>query len=365
MKRAYPAIKFVPPRPTGKPAVPASEESFTPPPREAASVSPAIAKRKRPTTQSWKGPRRRLDPPSPLNALLSKASTARKDEARRVAEGREGRVAPPVNKINYRSSRPEKTPSSAISRESAADPATASAAVSAVPSKATPYSPATRKVYSRSKPLVMVAETPRRPTAAAKPSSRRPTSFGHQQAVGLRIPDTPDPAVAKRERNVEVSRSTGRESEREVRKVDSDGSTCSSSLSSPPIGLPSEGAQAGATAAAGVGGNGTTPAFPEAPPSSSEESDAGSESPDLLRSYTMGAKGKRHQPGQNAAAVKGSVSCSGGGATRGVAMGHWASEASDTGSDSPDLLRGCGSAHAELEMPEQANTLDARVTTGR
>ncbi|CAM9144204.1 unnamed protein product, partial [Scytosiphon promiscuus] len=360
MKRAYPAMKFVRPRPTDKPTLAASEKSFTPPLREAASVSPAVAKRKRPTTQSWKGPRRRLDPPSPSNMLLSKAGSAGNKRVRLVAEGRQGRAAQPLNSTISRSSRQERSTSLVASR-SARNPATASAAAS---SRVTPDSPTTRRVHSRKKELVMVAGTPTRPTALPKPFSRRSTTssqFGRQELGDLRIPDTPDPAVMKPDHETEGCRATGCHNEVEVGNGGSDtNSRCPSSLSCP-IGPTFGRTQLEATSVADMVGSGKTPHCPQTPPSSSEDSDAGSESPDLLRSYPTGAKGKWYRPGWKAARGEGNVSSSSASAARRGVLDHSASERSDTGNDSPDLLRGYGSAGVEFAV--QAGAVVARQTT--
>lgn len=337
MKRAYPAIKFVPPRPTGKPAAGSGQERrFTPPLREAASVSPVITKRKRPTTQSWKGPRRRLDPPSPSKAQ-STSSTTKTDAGRRaVEEAGVGVRTPWTQKSNdcCRTSPPVKS-----------HRCSSSAGTSDTPSI---------RRYMSSKPLVMAAETPTRPRN--HPSCSRQPIDRHQleRIGGLRIPDTPNPHKSKPRRDLKIAEdqtAKRREDKREISDGGSDRSSCSSSLSSPVLELCLE--EQEQEAEASVGREGTVAVPPACPqgPSSSGDSEAGSESPDLLRNYIMETNVKLQEPAQ--------------GVPQDRAVLHddeeRGSEGSDGVSESPDLLRRYDAASV-LNGPKQAAAAGGRDT---
>ncbi|CAM9598989.1 unnamed protein product, partial [Ectocarpus sp. 12 AP-2014] len=353
MKRAYPTIKFVPPRPTGKPAAGSGQERrFTPPLREAASVSPVIAKRKRPTTQSWKGPRRRLDPPSPSKAQ-STASTTNTDAGRRtVEEAGVGVQTPWTQKSNncHRTSRPVKSHRCSSSAGS-------------------PDTPSIRRYMSR-KPLVMAAETPTR-SRNHPSSSRQPMSERRQleRMGGLRIPDTPIRHKSEPRRDLKISedrRAKRREGKCEVSDDGGDHSTsCSSSLSSPVVELCLK--EQEQEAEAGVGREGTTAVVPLARPqgpSSSGDSEAGSDSPDLLRKYTMETNVKLQKPTQGVPHDRASSDNAGGPVMGVLHDKEPGSEGSDGGSESPDLLRRYSlvDTTSVLNGPKQAAAAGGRDT---
>lgn len=345
MKRAYPTIKFVPPRSTSagkKKAGSAASgdtaaDGYTPPPRETATVvvSPALAtakKRKRPTTQSWKGPRRRLDPPSP-----SKAQKA-------------GGSGPPQAKIDRYCTKLDDKPavstSSGACRRAALRTATA-ASHAEKPSRATSTS-ATGCCSTDA--LVMAAETPARSRNSGLPSVSRCSEAiaiadidQRERISALRIPDTPDPPRVEERRAAQ-----GGAKWKDVDSGSGSGSY-SSSLSSPSVGLRDED-QGEEGKSPGVRGRAVRFAAAAAPASapasassanglaasrSSGDSDDGSESesPDLLRSYTMDATVRSQDQGGG-----GGTGAGGTRSAEGVSRGEAASEESDTGSDSPDLL---------------------------
>lgn len=353
MKRAYPAIKFVPPRPTGRPAAGSGQERrFTPPLREAASVSPVIAKRKRPTTQSWKGPRRRLDPPSPSKAQ-STASTTNTDAGRRtVEEAGVGVQTPWTQQSNNccRTSRPVKS-----HRRSS--------------SVGTPDTPSIRRYMSR-KPLVMAAETPTRSRNHPSCSRQPMTSDRHQleRMGGLRIPDTPNRHKSEPRRDLKIAedkRAKRHEGKRETSDDGGDRRSCSSSLSSPVVELCLK--EQEQEAEAGVGREGTTavvpPACPQGP-SSSGDSEAGSDSPDLLRNFRMETNVKLQEPAQGVPQDRAS-SDNAAGPVMGVLHDEEpGSEGSDGGSESPYLLRRYSvvDTTSVLNGPKQAAAAGGRDT---
>lgn len=352
----------------GKTGASAGPERCPPPlPTETATAPPALAKRKRPTTQSWKGPRRRLDPPSPFKSQQqqkqqeqqqrqqqrSKTNSTKVDGGQPTIGARSSRgTLPPAEKSNGSTSFTARTP---ISDRAAAE-------LVEEPSRTTPDTLVTRK-YSNSKAFVMVAETPTRPRG--HPSRSRPmASFDKHRMEpmeGLRIPDTPDPkAKPKAEKKRRATTAGG---------AMRGGDSCSSYLSSPALaGLCLEVEQEREPGV--VGGVGVTSAGACADlPSSSGESREGSESesPDLLRSYTMGAKADSQQPTRIVARNHlSSRSSSTGVAAAGIGLGQSASEESDTGSDSPDLLRAYAPVGtAVLEESQQTVVVAAGEAAGQ
>lgn len=147
------------------------------------------------------------------------------------------------------------------------------------------------------------------------------------------------------------------------RRVNGSGSCCSS-LSSPALAglcVDVEKEQE-----AGVGGIMMMPASAchEAPSSSLESSErSDSESPDLLRSYTMGVRAESQQPTMITARDHFSSKSRKGGsaAVKGIVHCQSASEESDTGSDSPDLLR----ANTPVDTSVVEGAKQAVVTAGR
>lgn len=348
MKRAYPVVKFVPPRSTSgnKPAVSAADDRCTPPLREKATVSPALTKRKRPTTQSWKEPRRRLDPPSP-----SKTHTA--------SAARTARAAPPPAKTSRHGSRHENSNGPSLSPAYGQHVSNPTAERQG---KHPRVAPVVRR-YSSTKALVLAAETPAKNRGHPSTSRRRMTSVDGQEmdvAGRLRIPDTPEPT--EEPKVVEERRATHSERTRAENDNDNSSSSNSSSfLSPPPLGHCWEAEEGVHTA--GAAGSGTpgpacaaAAASPEKPICSADsESESGSDSPDLLRSYAMGTKSKTQEPTCTRATGQGGSGSSGGGTGGSVAKVQTAcSEESDTGSDSPDLLRAYPVVDCLPEEPQRA-----------
>ena len=343
----------MPPRSTSasKPTASAGDgdrDRCTPPLRQKATVSPALAKRKRPTTQTWKEPRRRLDPPSPSKAQKTSAARA-------------SRAAPPPTKTSNRGSRP------ASSNGPSWLPAFQHAARQDKPSRATPEA----RRYGSTKALVLAAETPARHRGHPSSSRRNMTGTARKEADGmrgLRIPDTPEPEEEPKveDRKARRSHSKVEGSGNDTGSGGSSSGSCPSSLSSP---LPwdcseGEGEQAAVAAASliavpgcAAGATGAAAAAGSEALICSAESDAGSgsESPDLLRSYAMGTKSKSQEPTCVSAGHQGGSGGSDGGTVASkVASGQRASEGSDSGSDSPDLLRAYSAVDSVLEEPKRA-----------
>ena len=380
MKRAYPAIKFVPPRSTSgrKPAVSSDgsrdiADGYTPPLRETATVSPALAtakKRKRPATQSWKGPRRRLDPPSPSKAQKAAA-----------------RPASPQARIDsyYRRKVDEKSyhASTSSGEEACKRAAHRNAGAAVRADKRPPKATSAARGCCSTKALVMAAETPARPRGVPLVSrfSIAGADVPHQSTKGvLRIPDTPDPAP-----KAEGRRATRSEVGRKDAGSDSDSDSCSSSLSSPllcsKVDEEWEAAGAGGVAALVASSAAASGAAAAAPAATAAVSRAGrlssiggsdgagseSESPDLLRSYTMETRGRSQEPAtgitpQCQGGGGGGTGGGGAGAAGGVARDLAASGESDAGSDSPDLLRTYARRNTVLEgTTRDSGTADKAV----
>ncbi len=345
MKRAYPTIKFVPPRSTsgGKNKAGSAAkwdtapDGYTPPVRATVTVSPALAtakKRKRPTTQSWKGPRRRLDPPSP-----SKAQKA-------------GGSGPPQAKIDGFCTKLDDEPAGSTSSGACSRAAHRTATVAAHAEKPCRATSATG--CANTDALVMAAETPARLRHRGLPSFSRcseatataAADIDQRKWIGtLRVPDTPDPP------KVEERRAAQGGAKR--KDADSVSDSYSSSLSSPSVGLRDKDerdwengeltgigvravrvAAASAPAVASAPASALTASGPVAPRSSGYSDDGSEpESPDLLRSYTMEATARSQDQGSG-----GGTGGGGTGSVEGVSRSEAAGEESDTGSDSPDLL---------------------------
>lgn len=174
----------------------------------------------------------------------------------------------------------------------------------------------------------------------------------------LRIPDTPDPKAKSRAEKKRRSTTAG--------GMMRGGDNCYSSpaLAGPCLEVERE-------REPDVGGVGITSAGACADPSSSSgESREGSESesPDLLRSYTMGAKAESQPPTRIVARDQWSSrsSSTSGAAAEGSVYRQSASEESDTGSESPDLL--CAYAPmgtAVLEESKQTVVVAAGQAAGQ
>lgn len=179
---------------------------------------------------------------------------------------------------------------------------------------------------------------------------------------GLRIPDTPEPEEEPKaeERRVKQSESERAESE----SINDSSSSCSSSLSSPLLKHCLEGDGEQAAGAAGSGTTAVVPAAAAAGPetligSANSDTGSGSDSPDLLRSYAMGTKSLSQEPTCTMSGARSRDQCgsgfhSGGGTVGSASKGQSASEESDTGSDSSDLLRAYPVVDSVLEEPKRA-----------
>eukprot|EP00752_Nemacystus_decipiens_P002246 g2129.t1 len=319
-------------------------------------VSPTLAKRKRPTTQTWKEPRRRLDPPSP--SKTQKASAART-----------ARAVPPPPQARNHGGRPARSNGRSLS-PARQHVSSHDAVRDEKPSRATPVA----RRCGGTKALVLAAETPARhrghPSSIRRyiASTDRPEMDG---MGGLRIPDTPEP---EEEPTGEERRA--RQSQRNVADSDDDGggggsiNSCSSSLSSPLLGHGMEGGKktVGAAASKTVIAPACAPAAAAAAAAAPEtligsadsESGSGSDSPDLLRSYAMGAKSKSPGP---MCIIAGRPGGSGGGGgavvAGGLEKGHSVSDGSDSESDSPNLLQAYSVVDSVLEEPERAAATSA------
>lgn len=320
MRLSFPAIKFVPPRSKGGKSPGQTDGERRTPPFITEPVSertPAPVKRAKvtlrtghqQTTLLWHKPRT-LD--------LVKTGTAKSTRGPSPVASAAAVAMPPRSR-EYNVSRPD------LPASLARTPFPPSVQKG---SSSTPEAPGRR----RSRALVMVAETPVGKRHCSHLEDRHGFDHPEERMARLRVPETQEraepPTVAAKA--ITSGCSQGGSGTRPRRRSYSSGNYSDESLSSPLlIGRRERESRKSVEAKPTIAGPGVSTSS-----SSSGASDSGSESPDLLRCYSMGTEDirKSEEP-------KRSVAAGNSGAAVGVILALTSSGESDSVSESPDLLR--------------------------